>query len=222
MSLKELLTKLIKKRSIVQDTLALIDINNIINIPTRKKYKKDKDALNTIDKFKKEYKTILMQDKTITSIDLHSKYLKEEIDIYLDILKESYFSIGGYTGLDTLSKEDILTYKINVLKLEIYKDKINELQHEIELRLIAFNELSLRIKANRSKNKDALSEEITNLSFAYYIYESQKLAIDNAIESYKHMFLMNNNTLIGDYDKYKEARLNRIEKKLDLLYMSSI
>ena len=189
----------------------MININNIINIPTRKKYKKNKNVLNTIDKFKKEYKNILMQDKTITSIDLHSKYLKEKMNTYLDILKELYFSVGGYTGLDTLSIEDILTYKINVLKLEIYKDKINELQKGVELRLIALNELSLRIKTNRSKNKDALSEEITNLSFTYYIYESQKLAIDNAIESYKHMFLMNNNTLIGDYDKYRKACLNRIE-----------
>lgn len=214
MNILELLKNLFKKNTTHIDTCSLIDIKNLIQIPKRNKYKQNKTLLDKIDEFKKEYKSILTQDKTVTSIDLHSKKLQDELNKFLNILNENYFSIGGYTGLDILDEETLLSYKTNLLKLGIYKDKIKELQKEIELRLIALNELSIRIKLSRSKNKDALNEEITNLSYAYYIYENEYMAIEKAIESFKHIVLTNTSKITQDYDKYKEARLKRMSSYL--------
>ena len=214
MNILELLKKLFKKNTVHVDTCSLIDIKNLIQIPKRNKYRQDKSMLDTIDDLKKEYRSILIQDKTVTSIDLHSKKLQDELNKFLNILNENYFSIGGYTGLDILDEEIILSYKTNLLKLGIYKDKIKELQKEIELRLIALNELSIRIKLSRSKNKDALNEEITNLSYAYYIYENEYMAIEKAIESFKHIVLTNTSKITQDYDKYKGARQKRMSSYL--------
>lgn len=216
MSIKGLLSRIFKKRSIVANTLVLLDINNIIDIPTRKKYKGQDIFLKQIDEYKKEYKELLSSKETITSINLHSTTLKEKRDILLDILTNSYFKEGGITSLEVIDEEVTLFANVNHYKLLIYKNELDRLQIEIELRLIALDELSKEINKSKSHNKNAVENEINNLAYSYLIYTNQQLAISNSIDSYISM-LSNIKVDKDNYEEIRKAKLKRVKRYLKTL-----
>lgn len=198
-------------------TQALIDINDIVDLPTRRKFKKDKKRLQEIDSYKKEYENVLKQDKIITTIDLHSDNLKNKMELLTNNLLNLYLNKGDYAGFQILDSEEALSSKINMLKLDIYKKDIELLEREIESRLIALKELSFKIMKTRPKNREVILREITNLSYCLYTYQCQKFGVECGIKAYKER--IKNSSLFDEYNYklYIEAKLKRVEKYAEFL-----
>ncbi len=161
----------------------LILASSQIKIPNREDYKNNQEMLELIDKYKNNYKDLLYSNKFFSSVDLNSKELFDDVKMYIDI----YFNMNLSTNefIENITIEEKLDYQIKSKKLKLYFNKIIDLEKETRLRLVALIELYTDIKVIMSKNKrNAISNEINNLTNILVAYENYKISIILKLNSY--------------------------------------
>ena len=171
----ELLKRIIKLNNKVQINTNLANITDVVTLPTRDDYQDNQEIINLIDKYKVLYKEKLYK-KVLTSHDLQIDDLVSEMNMNIDLILNVVLTCNDNNQLEKI---------IKYFKLKLYLDEINELDIKNKAKLIAILELSNDIRYLFSKHKrDAIFNEINNLSSNMIVFMSQKKSIELETNSY--------------------------------------
>lgn len=194
---------------------AIANLDDVISLPSRKKLSESK--LNTLNQYIKLYRNILASKKILTSIDLNSVELQENMKLYIKLLLNILMKDVRNNTLDDIVA---LTYKtdkaessIELAKIKLYHSKIKEMEEEAVLRLMALKEIYIKDVFLSLNKKNCIYCEINNLTSAYLIFINQKRAIELEIDSY----LKNINTLANENLADEYEYLNYRKDELDIL-----
>lgn len=213
MSIFDFLKKRLKEKSPTKD---IIPIHQLISLPTREDFIQDKRMSKLIDTYKSEYKNTLSQLKYLTSLDIHSKDLSQNMSMNIDLLLNIFMNENE---VKQVSLQDKIDYLINIRKLNIYSVAIMELEQIVTARLIALNEIYNERKAFMPRyKKNALANEINNLSVALLLFMNKKLAI----ELEKKHYLTNAIYLVEKVEDSKEEERLIAKKRTLLLNMEQV
>ena len=190
----------IKKLLFKEQNVSIINIGNLISIPGRDYFanrEDKKDILKQINDYKDSYLKILSKKRKVFINELDNKSLNAKKDMYIKLILNIVMN-DEYK--DYSNSEVILEYKINSLKLKLYLEEIKKIEDETITRLIALDEIEL--ETIPEKNRNVLIEEINNLKNTLYIFFSQKIAINNEIDSYLNNISISSSNLrikdVGD------------------------
>jgi len=172
-----------------EQEVGIINIGDLMQIPGREYFKDNEEALNLIDKYKEEYLNILQSKKTIYSRDLSFDDLQSEILMNVDLVLEI---VGHNRDLYDEIKKPKSKNIIDMIKLKLYLNRIEEMETETIIRLIALKELE---KGRRVPhiNRNALKEEINILTTNLVIFINQKRAINIETSTYLSNVVIDNN-----------------------------
>ncbi len=216
MNIKAIWHKLFKKKN---KTKALMDYKNIISIPTRENFNNNQEMLSLIDKYKKEYLNILTltQKKYYIGNDIRSKELSTNLNMNISLLISIFMSEDQETLINISIKEKV-NCLINQRKLNLYYEKISNLENETNARLVAIMEIYQERKMFLSKNKkNTLLNEVDNLARTLIVYLSQKTAImrdvnANIEKSIIDYITNNNENLLREEENEIRKRRNKLLK----------
>ncbi len=167
-----LLKKFFKRNNSYQ---GLVTFNQNIEIPKREDIT-DNNELILIEKYKQDYKNRLSKLKYLTSLDINSKTLKKNIEMNIELLLNIFID---EEEIKKITLEDKVNYLVNIRKLDLYSLTILDLEKEVITRLIALKEIYQERKTYMIWfKKEAMANEINNLTFALTIIGNNKLAIE--------------------------------------------
>lgn len=166
---------------------ALISIDSLVPMPRREEFSSDPLKIKAIDDFKKEYLSMLKTNRTIVSHDLMPKELHDYKNIYLDLLISLCIEDDTDVNFDKInySCDKSLDFELSIkrTKLMLYHSAVKDLTLEARLRLVALNELLEGNAFNKSRSK-ALLNEINNMRFALFTFDSQLRAMESEMINY--------------------------------------
>lgn len=195
-----------KKWFFQEENIGLINIGDIIQIPGREYYKDDFAKLNQIDIYKEDYLKILSKKKLISSKEISFDNLEKEFLMHIELILNLYLNKEEISIITT--EEAYLKEKINLMKLQLYFNEINNMENETIEKLIALEELS-KGKRVPLVNRRLLNEKINNLKMILLSFRNQKVAISIEIKNY--LMILNSNSLNEQIDstyafkKYEEV-----------------
>lgn len=170
---------------------SLIKLEDVEPIPSRETIK-NPQKIALLDTIKKRYleKINISKNTTITSRDLDSKNFKEEMLMNFELFGRLVINHDVVYNFDTMAeyeKEQIFINQIiNPRKIKLYIDKMDEIYSELYLRRIALNEIYREFGKRLSKNKkNAILNEIYNLTSNYIVAKSNYFAALTEVETYK-------------------------------------
>lgn len=186
MKLKKIIEKLFSKKQVLSTSIA--SLRDCIVLPTRQDIENNQEYITQLEAFKLEYSQILSRKKSITSCDLEAEPYLDNINMYITLLmnligeedKSLPFDNASYYHNGTRKIE----YTCKIGKLKFYLLNIKKIETTIILRLIALQELLVEKYLLFPTKKNAIKEEINNLSGSLCIIQNQKYAIKIEIENY--------------------------------------
>ena len=173
--------------SVVTESLVLP--STLANIPTDRG-RLDDEKIAKLEKIKEEFLKILSQKKYFSSHDLTSKYFNEDMLMNISLFGKLVIDHDDVYNPDivtSLEKAELYIHQVvNPRKIELYINAINEMYMDTYLRLIALKEIYEEYGEELSKNKrEAIINEIANLTNNYVIFESNFYAAAKEAETYK-------------------------------------
>lgn len=165
---------------------ALISIDSLVPMPRREDFSSDPLKIKAIDDFKKEYLSMLKTNRTIVSHDLMPKELHDFKNIYLDLLVGLCIEDDTDVNFDEIYNNYSnleLDAKVKRTKLMLYHSAVKDLTLEARLRLVALNELLEYSAFNKNRSR-ALLNEINNMRFALFTFDSQLRAMESEMINY--------------------------------------
>lgn len=194
----------LKKWFFNEEKVGIINIGDIIQIPGRDYYKDDLAKLNQIDIYKEEYLNILSKRKLISSKEISFDNLEKEFLMHIELILNLYLNKEQDLNM---TPETYINEKINMLKLQLYLNEINNMETETIEKLIALEELQ-KGKRVPIVNRSLLTEKINNLKIIILSFRNQRVAI--SIEIKNQLTLLNNNDMschidhVHIVDKYQQ------------------
>ena len=194
----------LKKWFFNEEKVGIINIGDIIKIPGRDYYKDDLAKLNQIDIYKEEYLNILSKRKLISSKEISFDNLEKEFLMHIELILNLYLNKEQDLNM---TPETYINEKINMLKLQLYLNEINNMETETIEKLIALEELQ-KGKRVPIVNRSLLTEKINNLKIIILSFRNQRVAI--SIEIKNQLTLLNNNDMschidhVYIVDKYQQ------------------
>ena len=212
MNIKDVFKRLFSKSKTNSSDIATFC--NLINIPKRDDFNNEQISNTKIDEYKDVLLNILSRDKTLTSNSLHFTDFQDEIEMNLDLLMQICFKEEWKILRDDEKKVNAL---VAYAKLELYLEKIIELEKEIKYNFIALEEIkkewfkNLGIKRLINK-KHTINDEENNLLGILCVLMNQKYAIYHKVnacslefKSYVDNDITNNHEYLMDkYNKLME------------------
>lgn len=184
--------------------IELIRVGDNLILPDRS----DLNCLADINKlyyYKKHYIEKLFKNNCITTLEFNSKKLKDEMNMNISLVLKFLMNNDYFYEF---SSNDLI---IETIKLNSYLNRVNELQKEVILRLIALKEIEIDGIVPKY-NKNTLLEEINTLSVILHIFYSQIGAIKLEIDNYFDMIK----------DKDINEDISNLKQRFDiLLYLAS-
>ena len=172
-----------------EQEIGIINIGDLMQIPGRDYFKDNNCALALIDKYKEEYYNILKVKRTIYSKDLSLDDLQSEMLMNIDLVLSI---VGKHGSLYDEIKKTKLKNMIDMIKLRLYLNTIEEMETETIIRLIALKELEKGRKVPHT-NRNALKEEINILTTNLIIFINQKRAINIETNTYLANIVIDDN-----------------------------
>ena len=170
-----------KKWFFQEEKVGLINVGDIIQIPGREYYKNDLTKLNQIDIYKEEYYKILSKKRLLSSKEISFDNLEKEFLMHIELILNLYLNQEEISIITT--EEEYLKEKINLIKLHLYFNEINNMENETIEKLIALEELH-KGKRVPLVNRQLLNEKINNLKMILLSFRNQKVAISIEIKNY--------------------------------------
>ena len=167
------LLRLFKKE---KHNIGVIRYGDNLVIPGREYFKDEKDII-LLEKYKKHYLEMLKNRAVVTTPYLNSKSLKEQMNMYIDLLLSLVMDNNNFCEY---APEELL---VQIAKLKMYYDEMIVLKNEIILRLIALKEIKKEKRIPRH-NKMALEEEINSLSVILEMFLYREASINIEIKNY--------------------------------------
>ena len=197
----------LKKWLFQEEKIGLINVGDIIQIPGREYYKNDSSKLNQIDIYKEEYYKILSKKKLLSSKEISFDNLEKEFLMHIELILNLY--LNQEEILIITNEEEYLKEKINLTKLQLYFNEINNMENETIEKLIALEELH-KGKRVPLVNRQLLNEKINNLKMILLSFRNQKVAISIEIKNY---LMKLNNT-----DNYYRIDISQLSQKFHNIY----
>ena len=172
-----------------EQEIGIINIGDLMQIPGRDYFKDNNCALALIDKYKEEYYNILKVKRTIYSKDLSLDDLQSEMLMNIDLVLSI---VGKHGSLYDEIKKTKLKNMIDIIKLRLYLNTIEEMEKETIIRLIDLKELEKGRKVPHT-NRNALKEEINILTTNLIIFINQKKAINIETNTYLANIVIDDN-----------------------------
>ncbi len=199
MNIRDFLANLFKPKT--NKDIDLINIGSLLKIPEREDFLGNLEMLNLLAKLKKEYIQIICQNKYITSLDLDQD-ISNKLNRSIGILTNNI--LNEDEELKQLTIKDKVEYLIKARKLKLYREEIKDLEKEVIARIIVLKEIYQTRRYFLLKNKkEAIINEINNLSKVLATYMANKVAINLEILSYIKKAIY----LTKDIDKTKEEKI---------------
>ncbi|MBQ6282575.1 MAG: hypothetical protein IJK66_03440 [Bacilli bacterium] len=185
MSIKELINKLFKPKT-RQQGLALP--TDLVSVPMRDSL--DNSKIKELDEYKNSYLKILLQKKHFTSHDISSKDFSQEMAMNFELFGRLVINHDSNYNLDTMpnyeKNELLIKQRVNPIKIQLYIDRMGEMWDETHLQLIALREIYSELGKKLTKDKkEAILNEIYNLTTKYIIFKSNVYAALAEVETYK-------------------------------------
>lgn len=181
----------LKKWFFQEEKVGLISIGDMIKIPGREYYKNDPTKLNQIDIYKEEYYKILSKKKLLSSKEISFDNLEKEFLMYTDLILN--LCLNKEEDMRIMPQTRYINKKINLMKLQLCFNEINNMENETIEKLIALEEL-LKGKRVPLVNRQLLTEKINSLKMILLSFRNQKVALSIEIKNYLSML---NNTDIN-------------------------
>lgn len=191
----------LKKWFFKEENVGIINIDDLIQIPGREYFKDDANKLDLIDKYKEEYLRILSQNRLLSSKDLSFDDLEDEMIMNVDLILKLVVSHSD--DIYSEIKKSKLDNEIDIYKLKLYLNRIEEMEKDNIARLIALKELEKGKRVPR-KSVNALKEKINFLTSNLVIFMVQKRAINNEINIYVSNIVIDNSKKDDADEKLKE------------------
>ena len=151
----------------------------LIEIPKKKVFKHNKDIIKRINEYKQKYWEILSTESTIISKNLCFSNFYDELRMNMDLLINIVFKHTDFNNDNYLKKE------LNNLKLNLYEQRINEMELETIIKGIALREVYHEKLLFLKKDKiNAINEELNSLRMQLNYFYYQKEAIRREKETY--------------------------------------
>lgn len=219
MNLITRIKNIFKKNRVTSTSLS--SISDLISLPTRVQLSDHPEYLTSIENYKKEYSRILASKRSIVSSELTPDNLRNDMNMYIELilnLIESKANPISFEPTEEKEGQEKLDLTCKMTKLKAYFYNIKSLEIETTLRLVALTEI-LHEKIFLSPiKKNALREEINNLSSALLTFLNQRTAIAAEIEAYlKEYSLLNNEEFTITNDSEKKLVNRRIQSLLEML-----
>ena len=216
---------------------------NLESIPMRDQL--DENKIRQLDIIKKEFENILSQkDKNyFYSYNLTDKQNNDDMRMNFSLFGKLVIDHDGIYNLKTMEhyeKENLYVHNlINPIKIKLYIDEMEELYVSTHLRLIALKEIYDELEKKERKSlsrskKEALVNEIYNLTTSYVIFKNNVYSALVEVETYKkeladnisddgdmRIFVEHHDDTLSDYKKKVAGyakwlipdKLKEIEKK---------
>ena len=216
-----------KKWFFNEENIGIINIGDLLKIPGREYYKDDLEKLNQIDIYKEEYYKILSKRKLISSKELSFDNLEKEFLMNIQLILNFYLNNDIINEQNELESKMIyhnpheyiyinyyIDKKINLIKLQLYLNDINNMEIETIEKLIALEELS-KGKRVALINRMPLNEKINNLKIILDTIHKQKIAISLEINNYL-LNLSSNNQSFYNNDEIESFLIKKYQTVYDL------
>ena len=164
----------IKKWFHKEKNASIINISDVLQIPTREFYNDNPEKLAKIDEYKKEYSKLFSRLKIVTFKELESNDLKDNVMMNINLI----IQICTKTEINESLKQSI-----DIIKLKMYLSTISDMESETLEKLIALKELQTK-RLIHPLNKVTLNGEINHLTNILVILMNQKRAIESMIKAY--------------------------------------
>ena len=218
MNIRELLNKLRGSKDINN---SLILPANLETIPMRDKL--DSDKIQRLDEIKKKYEDILSQNDKgyFYSYNLTSKFANDEMKMYFSLFGRIVFNhetddIGLFSNRPLYKMVNLYVHRyVNSIKIKLYIDAMEKIYTDTHLKLVALKEIydesvvrNEGVRLNKGK-KEALVNEIYNLTTNYVIYKSDVYSALLEVKTYESEIYNDNSESIHE--------LVEMIKKYDLI-----
>lgn len=224
MNLIELLKKRFHKNKVT--TTSISSISDLITLPTRNQLSDHPEYVQDIDNFKRMYLNILSAKRTIVSSELTPTNLRNKMNMYVELILNLIESDEQAISFAPNNKEagyEKLEITCKMAKLKTYFYQIMRLEIETTLRLVALTELLSEKVFFSSRKKNAIREEINNLSSSLLAFQNQKQAIEMEISAYiKDYGNLNNQEFTISNDEEKNLVNSRYQELKMMLKILNI
>ncbi len=169
MNIINILRNLIKRKEKVQD---IINLRENINIQNRESL--NISELEKLDKIKKEY-CEMIKGKILYSADLDSERLQKEMKMTLELITNLFLK-DDTNIFDKINATPKLKIIIKAKKLIMYLSRIIEMKNEVQLRILALEEILKEVYLSKYK-RDIIKTKYENLINTYIQFKTQEEAI---------------------------------------------
>lgn len=196
----------------------IINITDMVQIPTRDYFNDNEEVINLIDKYKNEYIKLLSLKKLLLSRELSFDNIHDKVKMYIDLLL--CICIRDDEVIE--QNKDIENKNINMIvqmtKLKLYLNSFYELEKDVMTRLISLREVMNEHKWLYVRNRNVINEEVNNLSSIIVMFMSQKMAIEKEINAYFKE--VENQVIVNDLssDKKDELIKDKLNELLEMAY----
>ncbi len=201
------LFNIFKKQETKSITKELISLNSLANVPTKDYFKDNNQVLLLINLYKKEYLEILIKEKVLTSKELKSNKLQNELKMIHNLIEQNTLADELFEKV-FFNEEDKVKALIKLRKFAIYNEKIITLEEEIVSRIIALKEILKKTFLNKQKRASIINE-VNNLTNTFVILMNQKEILKLCLNNYGLKCF----DILKEKDKVKEEELIKARKK---------
>lgn len=162
---------------------SIINISDSFILPSRKMIKNNANAVELLNEYKEEYKSILSSKKYLTSEDLNIDYLYEYISMNDKLITDmllKYDSIDVFSNIENDFRKQF-ELEVYIRKLKKYMNELLSLDMECQLRLIALKEIYRMNKLFLSKNKrERIENNINTLTITLqtFFYKIKAISLE--------------------------------------------
>lgn len=225
MNLFNFFKNILKKEQV--SSTEIMRIRDTISLPKREDL--NSNEIELLNKYEQEYINLL-NNKVLFSKDLDIDNLKNEMNMYLELILR-LFKLDNDTSFikvnENLEEIEKLNLYIKSNKIIMYLEDILNLKKQVELRLLALEELLEKNRFYTITKKRAIKNKIENLSFAIHTFNTQGEALvveGNAILNEirnKYSFNDFDNSLLEEKEKLLIKMLKSV-RPLELKYYLSL
>lgn len=183
-----------------QSLLNIIDL-----LPIRKREELTEEEIKELERYKEEYLKKLSK-KILHSVEFDTTKTKDKIKMQIDLVLNLLMRKNNIFVNDS---ESILDKIIKPIKIKLYQSELETLKEEAELKLIALKEIEKEKTFFSTIKKNALKNEMNNLSVNFLICVNGKESITFELNSWD--FTMDDNI------EQNDILMNHLDEIMNML-----
>lgn len=184
MGILNLIKKFFNEKRVTET--AVTNFSDLVILPSREELKQKCGQIERLNHIKQDYIHQISRKKLLTSIEIEALKLRTESDMYQELIVNCMLKYADEeisnrkNNFSKLQRRQNKLYRM--LKLKIYACKIEQLENETILHLIALKEILLEKPFLMPHKKNGIKVTIENLSLLKTLLSSNQIACEQEIE----------------------------------------